>query len=92
MCVGTKVCGHKRVWAQTCLGTNVFEHKCVWAQACLGTSMSGHKRVWAQTCVDTDMWSQSCGHKRGGTKKVHTFSFSLTFYLPNSVSRLFFEI
>ena len=42
--VGTIVCGHKRVWAQTCLGTNV----------------SGHKRVWTQSCVGTIVWAQSC--------------------------------
>ena len=60
MCLGTNVCGHKRVWAQTCVGTNVCGHKRVWAQSCVFTIVCGHKPVWAQTCLGTIM----CGHKR----------------------------
>ena len=78
MCLGTNVCGHNRVWAQSCVGTNVYGHKRVWAQSCVGTNVSGHKRVWAQSCVGTIMcghnrvWAQTClgtivcGHNRVG--------------------------
>ena len=59
-CVGTIVCGHKRVWAQMCVGTNVCGHKRVWAQSCVGTIVSGHKRVWAQSCLGTIVWAQLC--------------------------------
>ena len=56
MCVGTIVCGHKCVWAQTCVGTNVSGYKRVWAQSC------GHSRV------DPIMY----GHNRGGTVIYHS--------------------
>ena len=61
------------VWAQSCLGTNVCGHKRVWAQTCVGTNVCGHKRVWAQTCVGTNVCGHGRvgpimhGHKRGGT-------------------------
>ena len=51
MCLGTNMCGHKRVWAQSCLGTIVSGHNRVWAQSCLGTI------VWAQVCMGTIVWS-----------------------------------
>ena len=59
-CVGTIVSGHNRVWAQSCLGTNMWRHKRVWAQSCVGTNVCGHNRVWAQSCVGTIV----CGHNR----------------------------
>ena len=58
MCLGTNVCGHKHVWAQTFLGKNVSGHKRIWTQTCLGTIM------WAQACMGTNVWSPSyilCG-------------------------------
>ena len=55
MCLGTNVCGHKCVWAQSCVDTNVCGHKRVWAQSCLGTIVCGHNRVWAQSCLGTDV-------------------------------------
>ena len=42
------------------MGTNVCEHRRVWAQTCVGTNVSGHKRVWEQTFVGTVVWAQSC--------------------------------
>ena len=61
--LGTNMCGHKRVWAQTCWGTIMCGHKLVWAQTCLGTNVCGHKHVWAQSCVGTNV----CGHNRVGS-------------------------
>ena len=66
MCLGTNMCGHKRVWAQTSVGTNVCGHNRLWAQMCEGTNVCGHNRVWAQTCVGTIVctgtivWAQIC--------------------------------
>ena len=57
MCLGTNMCGHKCVWAQSCVGTNVCGHNRVWAQSCLGTIVSGHNRVG----------SIMYGPNRGGT-------------------------
>ena len=81
-CVGTNVCGHNRVRAQSCLGTIVSGLNRVWAQSCVGTIVCGQKRVWAQSCVGTivsghnRVWAQSClgtivgtnvsGHNRVG--------------------------
>ena len=63
MCLGTNMCGHKRVWEQTSVGTNVCGLKLVWAQTCVGTNVSGHKRVWAQSCEGTNV----SGHNRVGS-------------------------
>ena len=79
MCLGTNVCGHNRVWAQSCVGTIVWGHIRVWAQMCVGTNVCGHNRVWAQSCLGTIVcghnlvWAQSClgtnvsGHNRVGS-------------------------
>ena len=56
MCLGTNMCGHKRVWAQACVGTNVSGHKGVWAQTCLGTIMSGHNRE-GSSMYGHNVWS-----------------------------------
>ena len=68
MCLGTNMCGHKRVWAQSSVGTNVCGHKLVWdkrvwAQSYVGTNVCGHNRVWAQTCLGTIV----CAHNRVGS-------------------------
>ena len=55
MCVGTNMCGHKRVWVQTCLITNVSGHKrvgtIVWAQVCMGTNVRSPKMYINKHCV-----------------------------------------
>ena len=47
-CLGTNLCGHKRVWAQSCVGINVCGHK-VSGHNRVGSSMYGHKRVVSVT-------------------------------------------
>ena len=44
MCLGTNMCGHKRMWAQASVGTNVCGHKRVWAQSCVGTIVPTHNQ------------------------------------------------
>ena len=63
MFLGTNMCGHNHVWAQSCMGTNVSGHNRVWAQSCLGTIVSLHNHVRAQTCLGTIV----SGHNRVGS-------------------------
>ena len=64
MCLGTNMCVHNRVWAQTCLDTIVSGHKRIWAQSCVGINVCGHKSVWAQSCGYNRVGSSMYGHKR----------------------------